>query len=886
MQKIVFSMFMLSYVVLASVVVPDDYLISEDKKVSYLYTHEHSELMPMTKAYQEEVMETYEDEFGFALDDELIVGVASSKNQIANGYSTQMPFNSQVLYGAGATYIDYFSSVSWLKTLLIHETAHNYQLNPKENLLSKVSHHIVGNQAVSFLGFFPFFPIPNVLESSFNLEGNAVLNESRFGNGGRLFSGYAMAEVVTMAKAGKITPELMYNVTYEFPYNEKFYLIGGFFQQFLAQRYGMEKVNNYFKAFAKQAFPFFTNDVFEKHYGKNFEVLLAEFVHEVNIKHQGFMVTKGEAVVTSKVAVPLKRNANKIYTLIGDNLSENRVLEVDRATKKISFHNGTWRRGELFKIESQYYSQSSAKTSPTRIGIGVFDSEGYLKQGSEGKALQGITLNGDEVYFDIEKSIESPQVYVGDTFYTESHSSVHVNQNDLYYFKQKGSKRTLYKNREALTSFEGYYGFVVDVGIEGKVYFVATSKHGSTVYSVKNNVVKRVTVGDDVIDFKLINDKEALVVTIGADGYVYNIVQLEALETEVNPLLETPKQERSFSSLLKERPFLDQHTELESEAYSPFQELHYSVLDQALYYDEESGVGVNLRANFSDPLLQNSLALILSHNDDRDIVGLSYLNQQDQLEYGATIYAVSKGNESALKNKRDMGYNGYLRYPFLASGYLRANTTLAYNKDYNNIYREPLTLSLDVSRVKKFGVSKYINDLNALSLFGTSDREVNYFGGKYQLQRGLGWQSYIGGEVAYMKSNQVDFFNEKGIELRDIFTALQSDKATLYVPSFSNTSYAKELKMVGISFSKVFDLSLYSFSFPLSLQREAFYAKQRLYDIDFGNKIQRSYHETVIGTELELLFFHKLQLPFNIEWIHNKDVLDQGKVKFYFGVDF
>lgn len=883
MQKILLFMVVLSYGVFASVVVPDDYLISDDEKVSYLYTQEHSELMPMTKAYQEEVMETYEDEFGFALDDELVVGVASSKNQIANAYSTQIPFNSQVLYGAGATYIDYFSIVSWLKTLLIHETAHNYQLNPKENHLSKISHHIVGNQAVSFLGFFPFFPLPNVLESSFNLEGNAVLNESRFGNGGRLFSGYAMAQVVTMAKAGKITPELMYNPTFEFPYSEKFYLIGGFFHQFLAEKYGMKKVNNYFKAFAQQPFPFFTNRVFEKHYGKSFEALLAEFVREVNEQYQGFTPTEGKVLATTQVSVPFNRDEDEVYALIGDKKSANSLFRVNRKSQKVSFLEGSWRTGEVFKIDAQYYTQSSAKTSPVLVEMGVFDGDGYIKQGSEGKALQGYFSNGKEVYFDLAKSMESPHVYVDGTFYTQSHSSVHVDKNDVYYFKQEGKQRTLYKNKEAVTSYEGYYGFVTDVGADGSIYFVATSHYGSTVYSVKDKRVKRVTLGDDVIDFKLINENEALVSTMGAEGYSYQLVQLQSHEAMVTPLLKTP-QEEPFSFEKDHLEHLASH--FPSEVYHPLGELKYSALNQALYYGEESGVGINLQAKFTDPLLQNALGVVLSHDSQRDIAGVTYHNEAKQLHFGASVYGVNKRERSKLEDKRDWGYNGYLNLPFLASGYLQANGMLSYTRDYSNIYREPLTLSMDFANAQKFGVSKYHNHLHALSLFGTVDRDSNYYGGHYTFQNDVLSQLYVGANLSYMKSNHVDFFNEKGIELRDTFTALQNDKATLYVPSFSITTYAQELKKAEVSLAKVFDVSWYAFSFPLSLQREALYAKQRLYDIDFKQNVQRTYHESIVGTELDLLLFHKLELPLNIEWIYNKDVIDTNKVKIYFGVAF
>ena len=181
-MKVVFFLGLSVSLAMSAVVVPDDYLISDEEDVSYVYTKEHASLMPKMKTYQKEIVDGYEKEFGFKLDEKLYVGLASSQNQIANAFSTQMPFNSQIFYGAGATYIDYFSTSSWLKTLLIHETAHNFQLNPKENFLSKTSHKILGNTPISFLGPLALFPIPNVLENSFILEGNAVMNESRFGN--------------------------------------------------------------------------------------------------------------------------------------------------------------------------------------------------------------------------------------------------------------------------------------------------------------------------------------------------------------------------------------------------------------------------------------------------------------------------------------------------------------------------------------------------------------------------------------------------------------------------------------------------------------------------------------------------------------------------------
>ena len=909
MYRTILSITLLTTLLSAGIVVPDDYLILEDKKISYIYSMEYQEILEALKAYQRDIINGYEREYGYKLDDRLYVGLASSNNQIANGFSTQFPFNEQVFYGAGAGYIDYFCFSSWLKTLIIHETAHNFQLNPKYNDLSKISHKVLGNTPFSMLSFLPLFPVPNVTESSFILEGNGVMNESRYGNGGRLFSGYALAEVVALAKAGQITPELMYNPTLSFPYDEKFYLVGGFFQQFLVDKFGVDRVNSYFKTYATQPFPFFTNWVFQKQFGQDFETLLVEFVQKIKKEHSSFKATKGKVLAKSQTFVPLNSNAEEIYTLISDKKSAPKVFKLNRENREVSYLNGSWRIGELFKVDGRYYSQSSAKTSPIKVTMALFDKDGYILNGTEGKIVQGYSPDKKMVYFDILKSLETPQLYIEKEFYTQTHSSVYLNKSDLYYFKQEGEKRVLYKNHQALFDYQGHYGFVTDVSEDGTIYFIASSQNGSSVYALKDKKVQSVIDSDDVIEFKIINSKEALVVTIGAEGYSYQLIDFQDKKSSLSTIYSyeirhraklfgiggfSPEQDEAKAIVSQFRKNSIKTTTIQkdsvtssktSKEYRPVTRLKQSSLNQSMNYTTYRGFGVDLQMNFADPLMQNSLSIPLSYNNSRTILGFKYDNMAYPLKFGTATYGVYK-SDNYINNQRDYGVDAYINYPFLATGYWRGEANLAYTKAYDNIYREPLTFSVDIVNSKQFGISKYANSLNALSLFTSNDRDSSTVGALYSGEQDLIWQSYIGLKGAYLQSDKVNSSLEKGIELSNTFTELQSDKGTLNIPSFTHKAYAKGVKMAEISFKKVFDGSFYNYSLPISLQRESIYIKVRFYDIDFTDSLNQQYIETTVGLEADLLFIHKLPLPLTFEYIYNPDTQDKEQFRILIGGSF
>jgi len=867
----------------------DQYYLSEENNATYIYSKEYSGMLDGIKKYHQNILDVYQKSFGYTLDDTLYTGFASLHNQIANGFSTQMPFNAQLNYGAGAGALDYFSTSSWLKILLIHETAHNYQLNPKENAIAKATHKIVKNTYISGLGPIPIFPIPNVFIGSFILEGNAVLNESRFGIGGRLFSGKTVAEAVLLAKAGKLSPEFIYNNVLDYPYREKYYLVGGLFQAYLAKQYGVEKVNKFFKEYSKQYLPFYLNDTFKTYYGKNFETLLSEFKNDLLAKHQSFQKTNTKVLAHSKFFQRLTGTKKGIVTLTTDAKSAPEIVRISKDGTGVEKSKTSLPFGQIYEYKNAYYTQSTSYTSPLQITQGLYDDDRYLLTGTGSKVVQGVMPDGKMVYVDINSSLEYPHIYVDGKFYDTAHSSVLVDaKGDLYYFKQNKENRVLYKNKKKIFSFQGHYSVVTDVDEHGGVYFIAASKDGTTLYRVKNNHLTRMLSGDDVVDMKLLDNQRMYVVTMSDDGYNYGIINKEEKKASI-PTLKYAFENEKDKTLFDNSNF-HSTVSTQKQKYSPFIELKYSSLNQTMGYDGTGFVG-NFVFNFTDPLMQNSLNLITSTQSDYSLLGVAYDNNAYRLNFGFSAFAVlnqdevSNTDNNLTDEYRDYGYAFYLKYPFLHSGYWYGDARLDYVKPFDNVLQKPVTASINFTRKEQYGLSKYANSLYDLSLFASTDRGNATYGANYTFMHDFAYQSYVSLGGTYMKSKLSSTALEKGIAITDNKNTYSFSPNSIEVKGLGKDYFAKELKMAEAGLYKVFDASAYFFSFPLSLQRESLYAKERLYDIKTEDE-SFTYHESVLGLELDLLVYHELTMPLQIEWIHNEDVETKDRVNVQFSMGF
>jgi hypothetical protein len=853
----------------------DDYDVISSENIDLIYASEYKDLSKKVINDEEKIISKYEKSYGYKLDDTLYLGLLSSNNEVANAFSTQMPLNLQMNFPAGALNPDYFATKSWIKTLLSHESAHNFQINPKKNFLSYYAHKFMKNSFYNSI-LVPIFPVPNIMCSPFTLEGNAVLNESWHNNGGRLYSGAMLALTTTQANAGYITAKRTYNQHLYFPYGTHNYIVGGFFQLFLAKMYGLDRTNSYFYNFSGQWIPIFTNSVFKDTFGKDYEELIVEFSEWMKSKNSGFKSTKGKLLTTSKSNVKLTLNKDEILFLTTDMNTYPKLNIVSKSSKKITKKETTLSFGRVFEVDGKFYSLSSSNISPTKIKVALFDEDGEALEGSLSKATQAISDDGkSEVYFDIPSSIEEPQAYVDGKFFGRVNSSIFRDkEGNLYYFKQEDKIRTLYKNHQKLYSFDGWYGFVCDKDESG-VYFVANSKHGSSVFRYKDGSITRVIDGDDVIDAKLLSKKKMLVESVVADGVVFQEVSLVSLNEKTN----------YPNYFFEDKDQQDNQQEInttKSKPYTPISQMHYSSLDSSMNYKEDR-LDFDMSINFSDALMQNKLSLFSSKFDQDTIAGVGYDNSTYMLNFGIAAYGMLDHDQNI--SSREYGLNAYLKYPIFRDMYESLDSSLTYGISHDRDDKEPLVLSLAYSDSRHFGKSMYLNRGDFITASVGLDRDDKAAGIKYFRQRDLGSEFYMSFNLSGAVSEIKDSKDKRGIKIESYKNNL-SNALNFEMPSLLNDIYVKQIIKAGVGIKRVFNFDKYFFTFPISLRREALYVKYNYYDLKFKDDFTKGYSEITTGIRADLLYFNTLALPFSMEYIYNPDLKESSDFRVLFDLVF
>lgn len=151
---------------------------------------------------------------------------------LANGYSTPLPFNTIGVYLAPPDEGELLDNSDWLDLLLTHEFTHTVHLD-KVRGVPGVLQNIFGRQ--------PYF-FPNLFEPGWVIEGLAVHAESDPATGrGRLHGPVFEAWLRAESKRGFLSLREINADGRSLP-PSKDYLYGAYFYEFLARKYGQEAI--------------------------------------------------------------------------------------------------------------------------------------------------------------------------------------------------------------------------------------------------------------------------------------------------------------------------------------------------------------------------------------------------------------------------------------------------------------------------------------------------------------------------------------------------------------------------------------------------------------------------------------------------------------------
>lgn len=868
--------------------VPNDsnYKTLKEKNFQYILPEGKLEHFNLIKYYSDFITPIYENNFLWQLDERTSIVLASENNQIPNAFAMTTPNNLTVYYSGGVEFLESSATSSWLYVLSTHERAHIYQMNVKQSP-SKELKYIFGNSPMVMIPFvpLPIFISPNLFLPTFIVEGNAVLNESRFSSGGRLFSGEARALVSALILDNKADLKYMMNDHIFFPFGNEKYLVGGYFQNYLASIYGAKLVDSFFSYNANRYLnPFYLKTSFAETFYQNYETLYNQFLEDFKNKHKNFKKVTGNEIGFSLSEVYFNYNQDKskiLFSSQSNGKSRRQFHILDKNNLEIKTSETLLKTGKIFEIaKEKYASVGSDYINQTKYLFSLFDEDQNSVDSYEGKYIHDIK-NNHISYFLMSKSIDTGELYLDDKFVAKTDSkSLLDDSGNIYYFKQEGLKRTLFKNQERLFSLDGFYAILQDIHTENEIYFTSTTANGAGLFCYCQKTIKKMLDADNISKALKLNN-QFLISSYDSDGYhIYltpastaeltsdksypSTYQYSHLQSDIAPVVPNelhPQDPASFSNYL-----------------SPL-EMRFSSFTPSIYSDMEEFVWLN-QFSFTDPLFWSSLDLGFSFADK---IGYNFLNYQYSpylVSFFASIINETWNTNTILNPRyRTDNHASYgLEYSVFSNAFHTLSTGLVYqnkklgSKNYDNqkayfqyTYSESYLLNYLPYRYFKIQPSAYKKD-NRLILNFLSEASA-YLGADFYISLGY------------------NYYQEKEDTLAFNLNPKEKFKDKLSLLSFAPNLLVEKVEQSQIELRKEIPYSSYFYRWPISIRRMApyiGYQENKSYDIT-ANFLKETLNFFNIGIEIEALFFHRI--PSRIK-ILNSEMKIQDKKENFWGITF
>lgn len=894
MRIIILTLFLIASLTSHAEIVSGDktYTLFEDGGYQYILTDEHRYILPELVHFNHFFLKEYQRSFNWKFDEKASLIIASMQNQITNGYATPAPNLMTVFYPTGGN-SDSFASLSWVHMLLAHETTHLYQLNTKQGF-AKDLHPVIGNP-IFFLTpwFVPVFVNPNLINPTFLLEGNAVFNESRFGLGGRLFSGEYRAVVYALAKGGKINMKRLFNDHLYFPFGLEKYMVGGYFFNYVRDALTTDQTNHIFLNHGKHYInPLILDNSFEEVYGSSYEAWIEAFIKDISAKASTQKSSNAESLMFGLSWGGFNHDQETVFGLMQENQkSPPWFIRINKQTGKIvEKKRMDIPEGKVFWMDGRWWAVSSKTVSPTLIEFGLYKEGWWPSQQFRSQVVQDLR-GGHTLTVDTTTSLRDNQLLLdGKRLASANSSAILDDAGHAYYFKQQRKTRTLYKDDKPIFSFQGYYAKLIEADVNGKIYFISTTDAGSSLYAFYDGKIHRLSDSDTIVDARLLSAKSAAAIEVSDKGYDLKIIPLE--QTQKNPQeyvygFEKEPTAQTYFDLQKET---FPNPSLKEKEYSPLKQLRKSTFEPNIGFFQDEITG-GFRATFVDPLLLNSLAFSyarLAHFNDEALV--IYNNARHRLNWylGSFYFEESAHFEENLigRTYNNMAFIG-LSYPFFKRGHWSIDGIVetSYVNDDKIFSRRPKNsmeslAALTIQHTKQYPLSfdPYRQYSLTLSYGSNNDADKGLkkhhdaFGAKASVVYDVYKENILSAHACSSFATKDSLFiNEPGT------LKTQPYNFTSLLPGFSAT--AREIKSTGLTYKKVFHTPVYFVKIPVGLRRMAPFASLNYFKLKQtdDNEFDRDFTQWEAGLDVEFLVAHRFPFRFAFSWTKdNRNLTPEG----------
>ena len=545
-----FTLCFISHYSLAFVPSGDNkYLIFEEEQYRIIFDEQYldsiDEINKKIKA-QFDFMSKFKNR---TLDEPVNIILFSAKSQVSNGFATVFPFYTIGMYPTGVLAFDTLSETYWFDALFEHELNHIFQLSHSKFSVFWRKIFRLPSLLFAFI-LVPITPYPNMFLPRFVLEGDAILKESLSPDGGRLYSGAARAFVYSQIKhyqhqMDRFKKRKILTSQWGNPHvGKEIYLHGGYLLAMLAEKYSHKTIHSFFKVDKKKPKRSAIKEIkklpvqkrLSSQFGELFsfkyihlfidEILQSYFNHYLSaaVKQQP---STTPVLFESATCSAFNQNREEVFFLTSEDMKSRPVL------KRFNKKSRDWMSkktdlpvGKVFKIDDKYYSRSSQSVAPNTIRYSLF-SKGF-KSNRDYESKYVTDLKDDKrLYIDAKNNFTGFKLYLNNKFYSDVNSNALFDKyKNIYYFKQKGKRRVLYRNKKPVFSYSGYYGHLLQITEDGAIYFIGASLYGSSIYEYKAGMISRVSESDTVIQAIKINNKEFLACEITPYKYEYKMIPL------------------------------------------------------------------------------------------------------------------------------------------------------------------------------------------------------------------------------------------------------------------------------------------------------------------------------------------------------------------------